>query len=275
MFHLRYAGKAVGPHYEQWREEYARRWLAADFEPLDDDSLVNEFRGTEHSFLGVSTLRGTPVHTVRRDDITGEARDWIYFVIASGAQLQVHQRGRASDLEVGQMTLLSGREPAWAKQAKGSRSSVRLPYRVLKDLCRNFEDRVARPITVDRELRRLLLHQMKTAHRFGPKLGAAENHVIALHILDLVGLCLGADREAAHIAVHRGVAAARFDAIKGDILRRIGAADLTLPVVAAQHGVSARYIQHLFERAGTSFTAFVLEQRLSIAQRLLRDPSHH
>ncbi|HKA71498.1 MAG TPA: AraC family transcriptional regulator [Xanthobacteraceae bacterium] len=274
MFHFRYAGQAAGPAYEQWREEYARQWLAADFQPLDGDYLVNEFAGSEHSFLGVCTLRGTPVHTVRRGDVQGEARDWLYFVVAAGARLEAWQRGRSSDLGVGQMALISNREPAWVRQTRGSRWSARIPQKMLKDLCRNFEDKVARPITANRELTGLLLHQMEIANRFGPKLGSAENHAMAQHILDLVGLCLGIDRDAAHAAEHRGLAAARFDAIKADILHRLAACDLSLAAVASRHGVSARYIQHLFERAGTSFTRFVLDQRLHMAHRLLQDPSH-
>src|SRR5262249_4327820 len=72
---------------------------------------------------------------------------------------------------------------------------------------------------------------------------------------------------------HRGLAAARFDAIRSDILHRIAAPDLSLALVASRHGVSIRYVQHLFERAGTSFTGFVLEQRLNTAYRLLPRPS--
>ena len=49
-----------------------------------------------------------------------------------------------------------------------------------------IEDEIARPVTTSRELTRLVLHQMVTANRFGPKLGPAENHAMAQHILDLV-----------------------------------------------------------------------------------------
>src|SRR5262245_34851418 len=274
MFHCRYAGKPSGPRYEQWREEYARQWLSADFEPLEGEHLVNEFAGTMHSFLGISTLRGTPLKTTRRDDVAGEARDWMYFVIASGARLEARQRGRLSEVREGQMVLLSNREPAWLTQTKGSRWSLRLPHRLLKDLSRNIEDKLARPLTASPELGDLLLRQMETAHRFGPKLGLMENHVVAQHLLDLAGLCLGIDRDAAHIAEQRGLAAARFDAIKSDILQQIGMPGLNPASIAARHGVSVRYVQHLFERAGTSFTAFVNEQRLRLAYRLLREPSH-
>ena len=76
------------------------------------------------------------------------------------------------------------------------------------------------------------------------------------------------------MAEQRGLAAARFDAIKADILRELATPALCLDRLASRHRVSGRYIQHLFERAGTSFTSFVLEQRLLLAYRLLRDPTH-
>jgi AraC-like DNA-binding protein len=44
---------------------------------------------------------------------------------------------------------------------------------------------------------------------------------------------------------------------------------LSVRDVAARHGVSVRYVQQLFERSGTTFTKFLLEQRLlSAYQRL-------
>lgn len=276
MFYCRYAGNPGGPHYERWREEFGRRWLAADFQPVGRDYIANEFRATEHSFLAVCTMRGTPVQISRRDDVAERARGSLYFIIASGTPLQIAQRGRSSDLRVGEMALMSADEPATITQImQGSRWSIRLPRNVLKDMWKNFDDKIARPVTADRGLPKLLLQQIDTAHRFGPRLAASVNHAMAQHILDLVGLCLGVDKDATHLATHRGRAAARLDAIKADLVRDIARSQLGLAAVAARHGLSARYVQHLFERAGTSFTSFVLEQRLRLAYRLLRDPSHH
>jgi AraC-like DNA-binding protein len=274
MFQCRYAGPARGQHYEQWREEFCRRWLDADFQALDGDRLVNEFSGTDLGPLGVCTFRGTPLHTTRRDDLTQQARGFIYVLVASEARLQTHQRGRSSDLNVGQMALISAAEPCRVLQSRGSRWSIRIPRRLLNNVCRDVDDRLARAVTADRELTKLLLHQVETAHRFGSRLDAQANNAMAQHVLDLVALCLGANRDAMHTARQRGLAAARLDSIKADILRHIGTTGLRLEQVAARHRVSARYIQHLFARDGTSFTSFLLEERLRLAHRLLRDPGN-
>src|SRR5262249_58962320 len=42
--------------------------------------------------------------------------------------------------------------------------------------------------------------------------------------------------------------------------------------IAANPRLSTRYVQHLFELSGPSFPRFVLEQRLLLAHRLLREP---
>ena len=69
-------------------------------------------------------------------------------------------------------------------------------------------------------------------------------------------------------------AAARLEAVKADILACLGDDNLTLAEVAQRHRASTRTIQLLFERSDTTFSEFVLEQRLLRAARLLGDPRH-
>src|SRR5262249_37846335 len=40
-----YAGKTSGPRYEAWREEFGRKWISADFEPIRDDYIASEIMG--------------------------------------------------------------------------------------------------------------------------------------------------------------------------------------------------------------------------------------
>jgi AraC-like DNA-binding protein len=271
-FCFRYTGKPDGPDYEQWRDEFAHIWLAADFTPVGEDHLFNEISGTHHSFLSLCSMRGTPMRMDRRDDLSQGARDYLYLIIASNCRLQACQKAQVVDLSTGQIVLMSASEPARLTQlTQGSRWSVRIPRQRLADFCRNVEDKIQRPIA-NSELTNLLLHQVETAHRFGPKLDACANCATAHYVLDLVGLCLGADRDAAHLAKHRGLAAARLDEIKAEIMRNLGRPDIDLARLAANHGLKTRYVQRLFELAGTSFTKFVLEQRLLLAHRLLSDP---
>lgn len=275
MFHCGYAGSASGSRYERWREEFGRGWIGVDFVPIGGEHIVNEIRVSAHAYLGLCRVQGTPVHMVLRDDIAAAARGCFYLIIASGAHLQTRQRGRAIELSVGEMALMSASDAARVTQLlPGHRWSIRVPQTLLSGICRSCEDKVARTLAVNGELARLLLHQVETAHRFSAKLDGAANEAMAQHILDLVGLCVGADRDGAHEAATRGLSAARLDAIKADMLRELGRSDLDLGHIARRHGLSPRYVQRLFEREGISFTGFLLERRLVAAHRLLREANN-
>jgi AraC-like DNA-binding protein len=268
-----YAGKTSGPRYEAWREEFGRRWIRADLIPIPDDYIASEIAVSQPSFATLGRMCGTPLQADRRREfVAQEPSSSLSLIFASGCRAQAYQRGRTIDLAPGDMTLGSGNEPGGIIQlTQGNRWSIRIPYRQVADVCRNVDDKILRPIA-NSELGKLLLHQLDTAHRFGPKLDAAANHLTAQYILDLIALSLGAAGDAAEIARQRGLAAARLDAIKAEILLSLGRPDLGLAKIAANHRVSTRYVQHLFGRSGESFSSFVLEQRLLSAYRLLRNP---
>ena len=65
--------------------------------------------------------------------------------------------------------------------------------------------------------------------------------------------------------------AARLHAIKSDIAARLPDCSLTIAAIAARQGVTPRYVHKLFESIGTTYTQFVLWQRLERAHRMLQD----
>jgi len=75
-----------------------------------------------------------------------------------------------------------------------------------------------------------------------------------------------------HIAEVRGMRAARLSAIKADIAGHLAGRELTVAAVAGRQGVTPRYVQRLFGQEGTTFSQFVLRQRLTQAHRMLADP---
>ena len=94
----------------------------------------------------------------------------------------------------------------------------------------------------------------------------------AAHVHDLVAMTLGAGREAADTAGRGGLRAARLRAIKDDIHANLGRRELTVNMLALRHAVSPRSIRELFGSENTTFTEYVLKQRLARVHRLLSDP---
>jgi transcriptional regulator GlxA family with amidase domain len=96
----------------------------------------------------------------------------------------------------------------------------------------------------------------------------------ATHLRDLFALVVGASRDAGFVAEGRGLRAARLQAIKRLVTDRLGDGGLSVGAVAARHRVSPRYVQRLFEGEGTTFTEYVLEQRLARVRAMLDDPRY-
>jgi AraC-like DNA-binding protein len=92
-------------------------------------------------------------------------------------------------------------------------------------------------------------------------------------IVDLVAFALGAEGEAREHVKRGGVRAARLTEVLHGIESRIADPKLSAATVAAQLGVTPRYVHVLLEETGRTFSQHVLEARLVRAVELLRDPA--
>ena len=92
------------------------------------------------------------------------------------------------------------------------------------------------------------------------------------HIHDLIAATVGATRDALASAEGRGIRAARLRAIMADTTANLDDCDLKAADVAERQRVTTRYVHKLFEREGLTFSAFVLDRRLSRAHRFLSEP---
>jgi AraC-like DNA-binding protein len=96
--------------------------------------------------------------------------------------------------------------------------------------------------------------------------------LVVNHVYDLVALALGPTRDAAVTANGRGVRAAFLYAIKTEIINSLDRHGLSLAGLAERHRVTPRHVQMLFESDGTTFSRFLLDQRLARAHRMLSNP---
>jgi AraC-like DNA-binding protein len=147
---------------------------------------------------------------------------------------------------------------------------VTLSRRRLAPLVPGLEDAFMRPVRRDTEALQLLTRYLRLFDE--QSLATPElRSLVVNHVYDLVALALGATRDAAATANGRGVRAARLHAIKREILSSLNRHELSLAGLAARHSVTPRHVQMLFERDGTTFSRFLLDQRLARAHRMLSD----
>lgn len=107
--------------------------------------------------------------------------------------------------------------------------------------------------------------------RRNPPGSAKVAEAAARHIYDLTALVLGGTVRGGAERNETSIAAARYRLVQRDVLERLCDRDLDIEAVARRQAVTVRYVQRLFENAGTTFTEFVRGQRLDHAMRLLRE----
>jgi AraC-like DNA-binding protein len=269
---LRIATAALPPaqRLEHFREIYGRGLFRFEMEPEPGADFNVDI--TLQALPGLRIATGT--HSAMRNRLTSElidSDDLILVILQSGVAM-AKQRGREEIFRGGQAIVTTNDEPASAGHSHIQVTNLRFARNRLSPQLADADGSVLRPLSVDNKALRLLASYLRIV---GDELGrssASLQQAAGDHVHDLVALALGATRDAAEIARGRGVRVARLHAIKADTVAHVAANWLSINALAARHGVSPRYIRSLFQGEETTFTDFVLNQRLARAHAHLTDP---
>lgn len=252
-----------------WREVFGRTLLHLDFTPRS----LEPFRAKARIFR-TPTLRVLRASSSVADQGMSKSlinSDDISFVWLLSLRSKAYQLGRDEAAAFGDGVLMSHDDVgSIAFQGESRYIALAMPRALLAPLVPDMGALFARPVPASHPAQRMLRRHLDLAQEDliagGPDLRAA----FVEHTCDLLALALGATRDAAERARLRGVPAARLRAIKDDVRRGCDRAELSIHALAMRHGVTARYVQRLFEESGTTFTLYVAEQRLTLAYKALR-----
>ncbi|MBV8701116.1 AraC family transcriptional regulator [Bradyrhizobium sp.] len=255
-----------------WREIYGRNITNVDIETIGDEPFHASVTFQGLPGLGiVSGSRSAAHYHITRQHLPRAGDQVGLSMLLSGAST-TQQLGREIVGRPGSGVLISGTDPsANTMRSLGSFVTLVLPRPALAELVPNLGDAYARQIPAENGALRLLLRYIETLHRDDALEMPGLAQASANHIIDIAALAIGAKPDVAHEAHERGVAAARLQAIKADITDQLGNPDLSAGMMAIRHGVTPRYVHKLFEREGTTFSAFVLAHRLARALQMLKD----
>jgi AraC-like DNA-binding protein len=240
-----------------WREVFGRQAVRLDIASR-----------SSNPFNAAAVVRAMPG---LRSTSFASGDDALVLLVSLKGTLAASQHGREVSLRPGDATLLLHSEPSEVTHAQIRFQGLIVPRAPLAALVTNIEDAAMRPVPRENEMLRLLMSYAKTICG-GPAIEQPDlRTLVTAHIHDLVAMIIGASRDGATLAEERGVAAARLAVIKADIIEHIGHDETTLLGLATRHGLTPRSIQRLFERGGSTFSAFKLEQQVSCARRMLGD----
>lgn len=256
--------------FDVFREVYGRTILKHDIELITDSPFRFEAFLCSLPGLGLATSLVSPCRALRGPQhIDGD--DLVLSISLSGGRV-VQQLGREAQVRAGEAVLTNGAEPGVVNIIAPSRQiSLRLPRAVLAPAVADLDASFLRPIPRNHPALMLLIGYITAIRDAGATATPALHDLTVTHVHDLVCSALGAAPAARQLAEHRGVRAARRAAVLRVIETRSGNHGLSAVALAAELGVTPRYIHLLLEETGRSFTHHVLERRLGKAAALLRD----
>lgn len=256
-----------------WREHYGHVMLHVDLEP--DRDKVFDACMTSLALPGLQLIEASssPARISRRGQYLADGNDDLILAINRKGSVIVESGGRQQSLREHEAILLSGGEASsFHRTSMGRSFTLRVPRAMFESTVVSVDDALMRPIPSNRGALRLLADYSGWLMRVGASIDAPLLNLSVRHVQDLLALTIGPASDFAETARTRGLRAARLKLAKSYIVAHSHRRDISVATVAASLNVTPRYVQRLFEADGTTFSEFLIGQRLARAHRLLCEP---
>jgi AraC-like DNA-binding protein len=268
-----YTGTSHGRDYERWREELCRSTLRVDYQPGGGGNIDCKLQISLVGDILLGVTSGSSAEISRTRETLRDGYDGMCLVIATSGRVPISYERQPIELPESQMCLGDMSVVSSSHMSNECRiETVRIPRSLLLSICPRAEDRLGLVLGDRAPIREAILRYHALAAGVGPRTDAIGQHLMAQHMVDLIALLLGTDTDRTELANNRGHSAARLDLMRADVVANLSRDNLTIYSVAGKAGLSPRHAQRMFEQTGTTFTEFLLEQRLLLVRRLLRDP---
>jgi AraC-like DNA-binding protein len=271
--HISTKGLPEGNRLAVWREIYGRGIANVDIEPVGDEPFHAEVTFNLLPNVSIAAGSRSPAHYRATPELVGRGgKDIIAVSVLRSGAASATQFGQELISGVGSASVLTPSDPSTSTMlTHGSFITLALSRPMIAALAPDYSQAFGRPIPSSSAALGLLIRYLDVVRAGDELTNPAIGQSVSDHIIDLAALALGARGDYAEMARQRGATAARLTAIRSDILRTLGRSDLSTELIAARHGISPRYVRKLFEQDGSSFSAFVLTERVVKAHRMLVD----
>jgi AraC-like DNA-binding protein len=257
-----------------WREQYGHVMLRVDLEPAKDASFQATMASLALPGLQIIDASSSPAKFSRTGEYLADGNDDVVLAINRAGSAIVTSGVREQSLQPNEAILMTGNEPtSFHRTSMGQSFTLRVPRAMLASSVLNTDDAVMRLIPQNRGALRLLSEYTHWLFDAGVAMDSQLRNLSITHVHDLLALTIGPASGFEETARTRGLRAARLKIAKAFIIEHSQRRDLSVNSVAAHLCVTPRYVQRMFEADGTTFSEFLLGQRLARAHRLLCEPS--
>ena len=257
-----------------WREVYGRAIANVDIEPIGAAPFHADVTFNLLPNVCIAAGSRSPAHYKVTPELLKQGRDIIVVSILRSGEASATQFGKQLIGGPGSASVVATTDPSVSTlRTHGSFITLALSRPAIAELAPNFAAAFGHPVPEHNAALRLLIKYLDAVLTADELSDPVIARSASAHILDLVSLALGTCGDHAEMA-RIGAMAARLRALKSDIVSMLGRNDLSSELVAGRHGISARYVRKLFAQDGTSFTGYLLAERLTKVGLMLRDPRH-
>ncbi|MDP1907416.1 MAG: helix-turn-helix transcriptional regulator [Hyphomicrobium sp.] len=219
--------------------------------------------------VGVGRVDGTPSSFYRRPSHLADGRDLLSIIISGGGRFELDgARGDNRFTGHGAAILESRRASALHSLDDSTAWTICMERAPMEPLLAGISQPLQCCLASDNPALRLLDAYLAALFSLPQAWDLA---LVTLHIRDLALSALGVRGDVQALVRERGVQAARQAAALAAIRERASEPGLTAEFIAAQVGLSVRYLHRLLEPTGRTFAEHLLDHRLDRAVAMLRD----
>jgi AraC-like DNA-binding protein len=274
--------------FDRWREEFMR--------PVYNFDVLRLHRPEHESFhtvdevlklgeLGFAGCTGGPRGFSRSRKQASDGDDCFTFCVNRRGRIELSQSGSVLSVSRTRIVLVDHGRPverlAVTPDAQTSHddSTVRcynytVPRHRLLEAAPNVQDHVGKAVPGDGRVLQYLVWY--TESLLSKPVTVAEPALASLagdHVFDLIAMLVGPTRDAAELAVGRGLRASRLMAILSYVDRNLSNSNLSPRTIADAHGISVRYVSQLMEERGETIGRYIVRSRLERVAQKLSDPA--
>lgn len=260
--------------FDDWREAYGRAFLRLDVEPAGDMFRTNlALRALPGLSLGRVTT--SACRMIRTAELVADGQDDIALIAMIRGSGRAQERG-GREVEFGEgeaVFVRNGRQGVVEYSDDSRHLAFAIPEHALAPFVGDVDAACMSAIGAGSGPLGLLVRYAELVVADNT-LSVGAGGAVARHIHDLAAILMTRSPDVLAALSHGGARrAARIAAIKAEIMAHLGDDELSVSFIATRFGITPRYVAKLFEQDGTTFTAFVTEQRLIHAKSLLDDPA--
>jgi AraC-like DNA-binding protein len=251
---------------EELRQVSAEQWVPVQARGGRDFNcrLAVEDLGGE---VAVNRAQSRPSMVSHPDRVTD--RDLLFFRVHLGSPGRLRQYGREVDLADGSGVLFESRGE-WEQffPADSESMNLQFPRELLPSHSAEIADLCGRAIPSDAPGTRLFLGYLNQLHAMAGELSVEQRRDAGQALIELLGMAL---RGVGSASVGDGPDAVLQQVMREYVREHSGDVRLTVDELARRHHLSVRRLYAVFGAMDVTPAAFIREQRLAGAKRLLLD----